>query len=103
IINYKKRQQIMSSEVIRTKWNNFVKTHEDIFLSNKEGSCKMLNTVKQYIDTYKRKPSSVSKNQTIKKMGLWIIVQRRNYKKGIKSMKNINRRQQWESFVNDYK
>ena len=50
--------------------------------------------------TEKKRPSCHSKDDTIKKLGDWIQTQKKNY---AKNMKNDTIRQEWETFVEEYK
>jgi len=62
-----------------------------------------LEWVKKYINKYKKRPSSVHKNEKYKKHGDWIRRQIQNYKNQQKNMSNETIRHLWEDFINDDK
>jgi hypothetical protein len=62
-----------------------------------------LEAVKAYIDKEKKRPSSVAKDETTKKLGIWISTQQTNYSKRKYIMKEESIRKKWEEFVGDDK
>jgi superfamily II DNA or RNA helicase len=101
--NYSKRKDIMKEESIRKKWEEFVEEYNVYFLSNEEEWEINLEAVKAYIDKEKKRPSTLSKDETTKKMGSWINVQQRNYSKRDQIMKEESIRNKWEEFMKEYK
>jgi superfamily II DNA or RNA helicase len=101
--NYKKNINIMNNPDIKKKWEEFVNNYKQYFLSNEEEWNNTLDKVIKYIDENKKRPSSEDKNKEIKRNGIWILVQIRNYKKNIYVMKNFNIKTKWEEFINNYK
>jgi len=63
---------------------------------------KRLKEVKKYIDKYNKRPSCMSKEQNIKKLGKWIYHQQENYKNKSFIMNNKEIRNKWEKFIEDY-
>ena len=63
----------------------------------------MLNSVKQYIDKNKKRPTMHDKNPKIKTMGYWINNHNHAYKRNIHVMKDKKIRKHWEKFIDDYK
>lgn len=62
-----------------------------------------LGLVKEFIDTNKKRPSTISKNKDEKTLGIWISNQLYNYKNRIYIMTIDKIYNSWESFVNDDK
>jgi len=60
-----------------------------------------LNIIKDYININTKKPSSEHKNIEIKKLGVWLLVQVRNYKYNINNMKEPIYQNKWYNFVTD--
>ena len=62
---------------------------------------KRLEEVKEFIDTNKNKPSSMSKNNDEKVLGKWIGTQQTNYQKRTQIMKDDDIYNTWTQFIND--
>jgi superfamily II DNA or RNA helicase len=63
-----------------------------------------LDKLKLFIDTNKKTPSKISKNEDEKKLGIWLRKQKQNYKKEKESMSlNDKRRNIFEKFKEEYK
>jgi hypothetical protein len=92
----------MKDKTIRKLWEDFIIDYKDYFLSNTESWNSMLNSVKQYIDKYKKRPSKYDKHKEIKQMYQWIDNQQTNYKKNINIMKDITIKKQYEQFITEY-
>ena len=100
--NYKKRIGIMKNKKIYEIWTNFIdKDYKKYFLSSDEKWNYNLEQVKTYINKYKIRPSTNSKQTEIRKLGLWISNQQTCYKtkKGI--MKKILIYNRWAKFTNN--
>jgi superfamily II DNA/RNA helicase len=112
--NYKNKNKIMSNEIIRHLWENFISEYKDhfkckeyflsnkeYFLSNKEKWITILEWVKNYIDENKKRPTK--KNKDEKKYAVWLSLQVQNYKNKNKIMSNETIRHLWENFISEYK
>ena len=84
--NYKKNAYIMSNPAIRKKWEDFTERYSEYFKSNEEIWDDILETVCNYIDENKKRPSRGSKDKEIKHLGEWLSHQTTNYKKKTKIM-----------------
>lgn len=95
----------MRNQQIRTIWENFIssKKYGSYFTSNEEEWMKNLNNVKKYIDENNKLPNKGNKNESIKKLNIWIIQQTLNYKKNDRIMSRENMRKIWNEFVNSEK
>eukprot|EP00966_Prymnesium_polylepis_P212300 4917729-Prymnesium_polylepis.1 len=93
----------MKEESIRKRWEEFVEEYKVYFLSNEEEWEMNLEALKAYIDKQKKRPSNGSKDETTKKLGLWINTQQTNYSKREQIMKEESIRKKWEEFVEEYK
>jgi superfamily II DNA or RNA helicase len=102
-LNYKKRKNIMNSENIIKIWEKFMCDYRQYFLDNEEIWKLKLNECKQFIDKNKKKPYGHGKDKNIRKLGIFLSNQNKNYKLKIYSMKNENIIKMWEEFSNDIK
>ena len=71
----------MSNLIYRKKWEDFTEKYSQHFKSNEEQWDENLEAVCNYIDEYKKRPSSASKDKNTKYLGLWLSHQNTNYKK----------------------
>jgi ribosomal RNA-processing protein 8 len=62
----------------------------------------MLEKVKKYIDENGKRPAKESKNNIVKKIGIWLGTQIYTHKRNISIMKNIKIRNCWETFIKNY-
>jgi superfamily II DNA or RNA helicase len=97
--SYKTHTYILKNELIRKKWEEFIKdekyklyfiTNEDIWVYN-------LDKCKIFINTYKKRPSII----TDKTLANWLSDQQKNYKKHNNIMKDELIRKKWEEFITD--
>jgi hypothetical protein len=95
----------MKDENIQDCWKKFVgnEKYKKYFVSNNDVWYDNLEKVKKFIDTKNKRPSSESKNQDEKYLGLWILNQLKNCDKKIHIMKNEEIRECWYKFVSDEK
>ena len=98
---FNKKQNIMNDEEIYNIWNEFINIdYKEYFLNNKVIWKMMLNRIEEYIHKYKKRPSSIHKNEEIKKLGCWISDQQKKYIKKIEIMKNEEIYNLWGNFIN---
>lgn len=62
-----------------------------------------LQLVIDYIEKYKKRPSTINKNNNMKQLGEWVSTQLQTYKNMTASMKNPMIKEKWKSFVLKYK
>jgi hypothetical protein len=100
--NFAKRVFIMSDESIYSTWNKFINSdkYKVYFLDNNTVWKQTLTELKQYINTYKIRPSQTSKDPNTKKLGLWIGNQRKNFAKKKNIMKDESIYFTWNEFIN---
>ena len=101
--NYIKKIQNMKDENIYKLWTEFIndEKYKEYFLSQYDYFILILNKLKTYIDTYKKRPSTSSKVKDIKFLGVWIGTQQHNYSKKKDTMKDENIYKLWTDFIND--
>jgi superfamily II DNA or RNA helicase len=103
IVNNNKQQHLLTNNEIKNEWNNFITDpkYKEHFKSRDNDWYDQLNKVKEYINVNKKRPSSKDKNQDIKKLGMWIVKQKKNYnnKKFIMSDNKIY--DKWKEFITD--
>ena len=101
--NYKNNKEIMKNEEIKKEWEKFMNDYEELFKTNEELWNENKNKVIDYIKENNIFPSSHSEYIEIKKLGMWIDNQKKNYKNNKHIMKNEEIRKEWEKVMNDYK
>ncbi len=99
---YKKKIEIMKNEVIYNTWTKFITEYRIYFISNEELWYNILNKLKEYINTNKKRPSESDKNKNIKQLGQWISDQQKKYKKKEHIMKNEVIYNEWAKFKTEY-
>jgi superfamily II DNA or RNA helicase len=102
ITNYNKNKYIMKNSEIKNKWEEFIEEYSDYFLDNKKKWNEKLEEVIKYIDTNKKILSANDKNKEIKLLGTWISHNIQNYNNNNKIMKNIEIKNKWEEFIEEY-
>ena len=104
--NYNKKLYIMKDEKIYQTWTEFVNNpiYRNYFKTDKEIWFEKLDILKEYIDTYNKRPRCSSKNlkQPKKIIGKWLSHQRENYKKQTAIMKDPEIYAIWTQFMIDY-
>ena len=98
--NRKTEKNNMLNENIRDLWDNFIKDHEQYFISNEELWTIKLDELKSFIDLNERRPSDIK--DTEKVLGKWLSHQLDNFKKKQHIMLSEDIRSLWDSFINDY-
>jgi superfamily II DNA or RNA helicase len=103
--NYSKKINNMKDENIYKLWTEFINDskYKEYFLSQYDSFVYNLNKLKIYIDTYKKRPSTHSKDKNIKSVGNWIGTSQKNYSKKKDTMKDENIYKLWTEFINDEK
>jgi|LakMenE01Jun11ns_1017448.scaffolds.fasta_scaffold9959347_22 superfamily II DNA or RNA helicase len=99
---YKNKSQVFKKDNIVLSWSKFIETHNNLFKSEHEIWCDTLNHVDEYILKHDKLPSSEHKNTNIKRLGVWILAQKSNYKNNAKIMKHENIKQLWIDINNKY-
>ena len=101
--NYEMRKNIMKHENIYTLWHNFINDnkYKIYFISNEEDWYINFTKLKEYIDTYNKKPTV--ENKDTKTLGLWCRTQIDSYKTKKNIMKKLNIYTEWEKFINTEK
>jgi len=102
-INYTKKQQIMKTQEIYDTWTEFIidPRYKEYFTSNEDQWKQILEKVKVFMDTYGKRPSTISKNPEEKFLGSWISNKQINYTKKIKIMGTPEIYDTWTQFIND--
>ena len=105
ITNYQKKTRIMKEKEIYDSWTKFINDvkYKEYFMSNKEVWYNNLEKVKQFMNENKTRPNKRSKNKEEKKLGSWIITQKKNYQKKTQIMKETELYDVWTEFINDEK
>jgi superfamily II DNA or RNA helicase len=100
--NYKKEKYIMKEVEIRKRWKDFMNKYSEHFKDKNEIWYENLNKLEQYILENNKTPSKRDKNKEIKQFGVWLSQQKKNYKKEIQIMKEVEIRKQWDDFMDKY-
>lgn len=97
--NYKNKDDNMKNQNICLIWEEFIEEFSEYFKTDEDIWFDMFDKVKQYINKNKKRPSSESKDDEIKKCGLWIQTQLANYNNKNKNMNNPKIISAWEEFI----
>lgn len=83
--NYKSKSQIMKEEDIYDTWTKFVEEYKDSLMSQEEIWLKTLESLKDFMNKYNKRPNKHSTNPNEKKLGEWLVKQTGNYnnKRGV--------------------
>lgn len=101
IQNFKNKDKIVwNNNNIKNLWIEFIQQYEPYFINVEDKWYINLYALKEYIKNNNRFPSSETGNA--KKLGAWVLNQKTNYKKNIKSMNNPDIKREWELFINEY-
>lgn len=83
-------------------WNDFNEKYKIYMLNNEETWDFTLNEIKNYIDKNKKKPSTTSKDDSVRKLGIFISTQKKNHKIKAQIMSNTIYYNKWSTFTQDY-
>lgn len=83
-------------------WNNFSEKYKIYLLNNEENWEYIMQQLKNYIDTYKKKPSTTSKDESTRKLGIFISTQKKNHKIKAQIMSNPIYYNKWTIFTQEY-
>ena len=99
--NSKKRDNIMKDDDIYKSWTEFITSDQYIkyFLSDNDVWYQKLELVKQYIDNYKKRPSSHDKSKDIRILGIWLVTQTANSKERKYIMADDDIYKDWTEFI----
>ncbi len=100
--NYKKGIYIMKQDEINIAFTKFLEEYLEYLLTGEELWFENLTKLKNYIDTNKKTPSSVSKYPEIKFLGGWLLHQQKNYKKRIYIMQQDEINIAFTEFLTEY-
>ena len=101
--NYKKGIKNMKNEIIKKDWEIFKEKYKKYLLSNDEIWYDNLKQMEEYIIKNNRLPKTTDKNVENKKILRFYNTTKNNYKKNDRIMKNIDIKNRWDKFINDYK
>jgi superfamily II DNA or RNA helicase len=101
--NYKKHIKIMANPVIRNEWEATLEKYAEYLVVNGDKAwCSIHKNVCEYMDKHKKSPSANDKDPEIKKLGMWVSHQKKNYAKNTEIMKNPVIRNEWEATMEKY-
>lgn len=87
----------------RAKWDEFLEEYKIYMKITRTGWYKILDEVKLWIDANNKRPSPTGKTETEKKFGMWLSMQKVNYKNHSAAMNNNDKRKKWADFTEEYK
>ena len=100
----KNNKYIMKYPEIRKEWEKTVDKYKEYLIVDREKLWKMtLKKAIDYMDKEKKSPNKRDKDKDIKKLGMWIGHQKKNYKNNKQIMLNPEIRKEWEETVDKYK
>jgi len=98
--SYKNHTYIMKeNHEIKSKWEQLITEHSDLFRSNYEIWMDNLNSLKIYIELNKRLPSNEERDSANQQLANWISSQKQNYKQNKNIMTEPAIKTEWEKFV----
>ena len=106
-----KNEKHNMKDVNREKWKEFVKKHQDLFISREEHWLSHCEKVDKFIIQYDRLPRyskgsdklpMYPKNNDEQILGAWVDHQKTFYKKRTHILKDENIRKKWEELVNNH-
>jgi superfamily II DNA or RNA helicase len=100
--NYKKNIQIMSNPDIRSEWEATLEKYAEYLESGEETWRSTHHKAREYMDKNEKSPSTKDKDPEIKKLGNWVSMQKKTYKKNVEIMKNPVIRNEWEATMKKY-
>jgi superfamily II DNA or RNA helicase len=99
-------KQIMKTPTIHKQWTDFIAKYKDAFKDSEAQWLDMLVKVDEYIDSNDKLPSGKDKDPTIKRVGIWVSHQKKNYSplicKSKEGMKTPTIHKQWTNFIAKY-
>ena len=101
--NYKKSIKNMKNKIIKKNWENFKEKYKTYLLSNDEIWYDNLKKLEEYIIQNNRIPKKNDTNIENIKILRFYYLSRKNYKKNDRIMKNIEIKNRWDKFIDDFK
>lgn len=102
IKNYKLKRSIMKDLDIRYEWEKMINEYPWVFEKNLMLWYKNFQDVKNYLIRFGKRPSKRNIDLKIKKMGLWIINQQKNFRAKKHIMKHERIRNSWKSLRKEF-
>ncbi len=102
--NYKNNNFIMkNNEQIAKEWEKFTEKYSYLFKNNEIIWNKSFQLLEKYVIENNKLPTVYNKNDNIKKLGIWLTHQKKNYKYNEDIMKNNEQiKTQWNKFTEKY-
>ena len=101
---YTENKGIMTNPEIRKEWEDTVDKYKKYLVNdNEEQWILTLEKIIDYMEKEMKCPSQHSVNEDIKKLGAWVIRQKKIYTENKGIMTNPEIRKEWEDTVNKYK
>jgi superfamily II DNA or RNA helicase len=100
---YRNKINKMVNDYCYQRFTEFITKYQDLFLSNTEIWYYNFKEIKNYIHTFKKKPSLYDSNISIAKLARWINTQQNTFKNNTKAFKNADIKSEWHKFLEEYK
>jgi hypothetical protein len=100
--NYRRGIKIFTHPNIVKIWEDFNIEFKKYLLTHNETWHSRLNELKVYIDTNGKRPSTTSKDEKIKSLGIFILTQNKNYETRSQIMSNNEIYEIWKDFLKTY-
>jgi superfamily II DNA or RNA helicase len=101
--HYKKRLYALSNISYCNKWNEFIEKYIDYMMDDNTKWYATLNNVDNWIHNNKKRPSANSKIEVESKYARWISNQCTSYNNLSGIMRDIDKKNKWELFVQENK
>ena len=101
--NYKYHKEIMKNDMIYKKFGDFLETYKEYFLLRKDLWNNKFVKLIEYIDKTKKLPLKDDEDKDVKKIGIWLSVQKKNYKIRKEIMNDNIIYNKFKNFLEKYK
>lgn len=99
--NYEKKIGSVYKYENKERWEQIMEDYKTCFITNDQNWHKHFERTKAFIDHYRRVPLYNAASVFEKCLGYWLKHQKENYMNVTQIMKNVNKRQLYEKFIND--
>jgi superfamily II DNA or RNA helicase len=96
---YNNNMYMYKNPDVRKIWDAFMCENYELLKSDNEIWKCTFSQVEDYVSKKNKFPSSESKDENIKKLGIWVLAQKSNYKSKTNNMKRPEIKQIWEEFM----
>jgi len=103
VTNYNNRTHGFQKEDMRKIWSEFISDQKyyKLFIDFESSWFKRYNDSIEYIKKHKQRPNKKNIDKEISRLGNWLVIQGKNYRKNNNVMKNPVIKKAWEDLINN--